>query len=70
MRMACADELRVVATPLLGELCAAGVLVTLAGFCDCRPAAGTTLSDSRFDHGCFQHFLPARLAPFVTMAVV
>ena len=37
-----ADELRVVAMPLLGELCAAGVLVTLAGFCDCRPAAGTT----------------------------
>ena len=37
-----ADELRVACAPLLAELCAAGVLVVLAGFQSCRPAAGTT----------------------------
>jgi len=37
-----AEELRVACTPLLAELFAAGVLVVLAGFQSCRPAAGTT----------------------------
>lgn len=41
-----ADALHVVAAPLLGELCAAGVLVVLTAFPDCRPAAGTTLLHS------------------------